>query len=57
MQFNVYKITLKDWSSSKTDFVFSDDLIEARWFSISEIGTVKLTPPSEKYFRKIGYIK
>jgi 8-oxo-dGTP pyrophosphatase MutT (NUDIX family) len=56
MQFNVYKIVLEDWNSDKTDFIFNDDLVQAQWFTISEIGTVKLTPPSEKYFRKIGYI-
>ena len=34
-----------------------DEFIEARWFDITELSSIKLPPPSEKYFRKIGYIK
>jgi 8-oxo-dGTP pyrophosphatase MutT (NUDIX family) len=56
MQFYVYKIVISDKISNEIKMKFSDDLVEARWFDISELSTVKLTPPSEKYFKKIGYI-
>lgn len=57
MQFNVYKIVITDKNSDEIKTTLSDDLAEVQWFAIEDIGTVKLTPPSEKYFRKIGYIK
>lgn len=57
MQFYVYKIVLSDMNSEDVKLSLEDDLSDARWFDISELSTVKLTPPSEKYFKKIGYIK
>ncbi|KKQ35438.1 MAG: hypothetical protein US51_C0005G0001, partial [Microgenomates group bacterium GW2011_GWA2_37_6] len=57
MQFYVYKIVLSDINSEDVMLSLDDDLADARWFDISELSTVKLTPPSEKYFKKIGYIK
>ncbi len=55
MQFNVYKIML-DKNSSEIELAPGGDLVELRWFAISELAKVKLTPPSTKYFREIGYI-
>ena len=57
MQFYVYKIVLADKNSSEIVVSPIDEFIEARWFDIAELSSVKLPPPSEKYFRKIGYIK
>lgn len=57
MQFYIYKIVLSDMNSGDVRLSLDDDLSDARWFDISELSTVKLTPPSEKYFKKIGYIK
>lgn len=56
MQFNVYKIRL-DKDSGEIKLSPEGDLVELRWFSISELTEVKLTPPSQKYFREIGYLQ
>ncbi len=56
MQFNVYKITM-DKDSSEIQLSSDGDLVELRWFDIIELAGVKLTPPSTKYFKEIGYIK
>lgn len=57
MHFYVYKIAMDDKESIHIAINPGDDFIKARWFAISELVEAKLTPPSEKYFRKIGYIK
>lgn len=34
-----------------------DDLVEVEWISISDLYGYKLSPPSEKLFKKLGYLK
>ncbi len=55
MQFNVYRVVLAE-NSSQVKISPRGDLVELRWFSIPELASVKLTPPSTKYFKEIGYI-
>ena len=35
----------------------ADDIIECRWVVPEDLKKIPLTPPSEKLFRKLGYIK
>jgi len=55
MEFNVYKIKL-DQNVNDIQINLSDDLVKYKWFEISELKNVKLTPPSEKLFKKIKFI-
>ncbi len=57
MKFHVYKIVLNDKNSHNVELTFKSDIVEAKWFEISELSSVKLTPPSRRYFKKIGYIQ
>ena len=57
MQFFLYKIVITDQLSSEITLQVSDEFTKTQWFTISELSTVKLAQPSEKYFRKVGYIK
>jgi len=55
MEFNVYKIKLNQ-NADEIKIDLSDDLVEYKWFEMSELKNVKLTPPSEKLFVKLGFI-
>lgn len=55
MEFNVYKIKLNQ-NAHDININLSDDLVKYKWFEIPELETIKLTPPSEKLFVKLGLI-
>jgi 8-oxo-dGTP pyrophosphatase MutT (NUDIX family) len=55
MEFNVYKIKLNQ-NADDIQINLSDDLVKYKWFERSELKNVKLTPPSEKLFGKLGLI-
>lgn len=55
MKFNVYKIELNK-EADGIEIILSDDLVKYRWFEMSELKDIKLTPPSEKLFVKLGLI-
>ena len=55
MKFNVYKIKLNQ-NANDININLSDDLVKYKWFEISELKNVRLTPPSEKLFKKLGFI-
>lgn len=55
MEFNVYKIKLNQ-DADDIQVNLSDDLVKYKWFEISELKNVKLTPPSEKLFGKLGLV-
>lgn len=57
MHFNVYKVVISDKNSSDIEVNLSWDLAESKWFTIPELESIKLTPPSIKLFKKFGYIK
>ena len=57
MAFNNYKVTIDDKRADEIVLHPTDDLVELRWFDLSELSSIKLTPPSEKYFREVGVIK
>ena len=56
MRFSAYKISIHDKNSNEIEVIPNDELVELRWFDISELKNVKMTPPSTRYFKKIGYI-
>lgn len=56
MKFFVYKIEINNKNSSKIKTKLSDDLIRIKWIDITELNKYKLTPPSGKLFRKLGYL-
>jgi 8-oxo-dGTP pyrophosphatase MutT (NUDIX family) len=55
MEFNIYKIKL-DQNTDDIKVNLSDDLVKYQWFEMSELKNVKLAPPSEKLFEKLGFI-
>ena len=55
MIFNVYRVDL-DSKSEEIMLQPSDDLVELKWFVVSDLNLVKLTPPSLELFKRLGYI-
>ena len=55
MNFNVYSVRLNQ-NAEDIDLNPSDDLVELKWFTMSELKDVKLTPPSVELFKRLGYI-
>ena len=56
MKFSIYKIVIADKKSDQIIITLDEELGEYRWFTLEEIKTVKLTPPSVVLFKKFGYI-
>lgn len=56
MHFNDYEINLPT-TAKDTTIILSDDLKDFIWISKKELKDYKLTPPSEKLFLKLGWIK
>ena len=56
MNFYVYEVKINDRNSEEIVLALKDDLYECKWFSIEELSSVKLTPPSVKLFKRLGYI-
>lgn len=55
MNFYVYKVSLPV-ESNIVKVSLNDDLKEYKWFKLSEIESVKLTPPSISLFKRLGYL-
>lgn len=55
MNFNVYSVRLKQ-AAGQIELKPSDDLVELRWFDLSELPNVQLTPPSVELFTRLGYL-
>lgn len=56
MKFHDYKIVLHDHNSKDAEIKLQDDLIKFKWFDIDSLANVKLTPPSIRLFKKLGWI-
>jgi 8-oxo-dGTP pyrophosphatase MutT (NUDIX family) len=54
MQFNVYKITVPKLSND-IDVKLNDDLVKYAWVDFNKLHDYKLTPPSIKLFKRIGW--
>jgi 8-oxo-dGTP pyrophosphatase MutT (NUDIX family) len=55
MIFNVYKVQL-DENADVILLSTSDDLVELCWFEMNELQKIKLTPPSQTLFKRLGYM-
>lgn len=55
MNFYIYKVSLPV-ESNIVKVSLNDDLKEYKWFKLSEIESVKLTPPSISLFKRLGYL-
>ncbi len=56
MEFNIFRVDIKDKIASEIKVSLSDDLIEFRWFDLKELPNVKQIPGGKEYFQKIGLI-
>lgn len=56
MSFNTYRIDLP-LNSDDIEVSLDDDLKEYRWVALDDLGDYKHTPPSEKLFTKLGWLK
>lgn len=55
MHFYIYSVRLTK-STEQITLKPSDELVELKWFDISELRNMKLTPPSVKLFIRLGYL-
>lgn len=55
MKFFVYRVDVHQ-PADQIEVHLNDDLVKCVWISLSELKTLKLTPPSIKLFTKLGYI-
>jgi len=56
MKFYVYHVDVeKNADEIKTQL--SDDLVKLEWVELSQLDRYKLTPPSEKLFKRLGYLR
>ncbi len=56
MKFNVYKVVIDDLNAADIKISLNDDLVKYIWSDISELSSLKLTPPSIKLFTRLGYL-
>jgi 8-oxo-dGTP pyrophosphatase MutT (NUDIX family) len=56
MRFNVYEIKINDQLASEIKISLDDDLEKFVWSDISGLKNMKLTPPSEELFKRLGYL-
>lgn len=56
MKFFVYKIEINDKNAEEIDVKLSDDLIKVEWVDLKDLNKYKLTPPSIRLFKKLGYM-
>lgn len=57
ISFNVYKVVIDNKTSENIEVSLDDDLVQYIWIDVSQIGTIKHTPPSIKLFKRLGYLK
>ncbi len=57
MHFIVYRVDINDKNANQIKLIANDDLENLTWFPISELKAIKLTPPSEELFKKLGYLE
>lgn len=56
MEFNRFRVDIKDKLADDIKLHLSDDLVETRWFSRDELLNVKQIPGGKEFFQKIGLI-
>ena len=56
MKFNDCKVIISDKLAKDIEVSLGDELEKYSWIDIKELKDRKITPPSEKLFKKLGYI-
>lgn len=56
MRFFVYRVVINDMLASEIHIRLEDDLQKYEWVSLSDLKDKKLTPPSIKLFKRLGYM-
>jgi 8-oxo-dGTP pyrophosphatase MutT (NUDIX family) len=56
MRFFVYKVEINDKNSDEIKVDLDDDLVKYRRTDLTELASLKLTPPSIELFKKLGYL-
>ena len=56
MIFYIYQITLNE-KAENIKLIPSDDLVILKWFDMSDLQNIDLTPPSVELFKRLGLIK
>lgn len=54
MEFNRFKIIINNKRADEIQIQLKDDLVEARWFALEELTSIKQIPGSKEFFRKLG---
>jgi 8-oxo-dGTP pyrophosphatase MutT (NUDIX family) len=57
MKFYVFRVDLTDKKAHEIVVKLGDDLFKTEWVNPEGLKYFKLTPPGEKLFRKLGYLK
>lgn len=57
MEFNRFEVHIYDKAADEIELHLNDDLIEAKWFTLEELHSVKQIPGGKEFFRQAGYIK
>lgn len=55
MKFNVYRVDVSK-AASEITIELSDDLVEVAWVELQNLKNYRLTPPSIKLFKRLGYM-
>ena len=56
MKFNLYKVVIDNKNADEIVTKPGDDLAELQWFTLPELKTIKLPPPSAEAFTRFGWI-
>ena len=56
MEFNRFKIIINDQTADEIKLTLGGDLIEAKWFNIDELPSVKQVPGGKELLQKLELI-
>ncbi|MFA6253505.1 MAG: NUDIX hydrolase [Patescibacteria group bacterium] len=56
MEFNRFKIMIDDQTADEIKLTLNGDLVEARWFNIDELSSVKQVPGGKELLQKLELI-
>ncbi|MFA5954483.1 MAG: NUDIX hydrolase [Patescibacteria group bacterium] len=57
MKFHVYRVVMDDKNSNDITVTLNDEHSAYQWLYSSELSQLKLAPPSEALFKKLGYLQ
>ena len=55
MKFYIYRVDLPT-TAAETKITVGDDIQKYRWTDLTELATLKITPPSTELFKRLGYL-